>query len=667
MYASVAGLAAIAVWLELFFDAARPEMRLVPFACVVGLAAWTYRMGVRDRTARLIAERAARQSDRIADLTAALGRVHLAAPVIRTALGELLYAMRADAGMILLVNADRTAATVAHAVGYSDAGHADEMSLVIRSPIGDALAVGAPIILESSQQWRAEYPDVPDHVRLQDYSTTAVVPLVFGNDVIAIARLDLIAARSLTAHDREYLDVFGRSVAQALDRAWHYESAQTARQQAESLRERADQELLERQRTEMALRASETKYRALAIRTTRMHELTAALSEAVTMDAVANAVVQHGGVLIGAADGGVKLLAHNSLGAGLCATEAVETGRPVFVPSWTDAPEPFWRSASLAAGAGYLSSAALPLLVDGEALGALEFHFSVPVLFDAEYQALLMSVAHHCSQALDRARLYESAQRARTEAETANRLKDDFLSIVSHELRTPLNAVLGWASMLRQRKDSPELAARAVQSIFDNATRQTRLIDDLLDISRMVLGQVTLDVQDINLLTLVAGVVESVAPAAASSRVSVAIVDVPPAVIRGDRRRLEQVFFNLLGNALKFTPPGGQVTIDAECVDHAVEVHVRDTGIGIEPEFLPYIFERFRQRDSSPTRSHGGLGLGLSIAKQLVEAHAGRIVAESAGHGQGTTFSVCLPLAESAALGQYRGMRDRLDRSSSPA
>ncbi|MBI4265714.1 MAG: GAF domain-containing protein [Acidobacteria bacterium] len=343
----------------------------------------------------------------------------------------------------------------------------------------------------------------------------------------------------------------------------------------------------------------------------------AALSEAVTVDAVAHAVVHHGRALVGATTGAVSLLVDSgaaletlhvepsgsetirphraALDDGLCATDAVRAGRPVFVASWGDAQARYWRSASRAADAACVSSAALPLLVEGSPMGVLEFDFSAPVNFDGEYEALLVAVAQHCAQALDRARPYEAAQRARGEAETANRLKDDFLSIVSHELRTPLNAVVGWASMLRQRSVTQEMTARAVQSIYDNAMRQTRLISDLLEVSRMASGQATLDLQEIDVSTLLAGVVESILPAAASGQVEVIVRGAPPAVIMGDRRRLEQVFFNLLGNALKFTPPGGQITIDASRGDRVVELHVRDNGVGIDPEFLPHVFDRFRQ------------------------------------------------------------------------
>jgi signal transduction histidine kinase/CheY-like chemotaxis protein len=291
----------------------------------------------------------------------------------------------------------------------------------------------------------------------------------------------------------------------------------------------------------------------------------------------------------------------------------------------------------------------LPLNVEGRVIGVLAFHFTVPVNFDNEYQALLISVAQHCAQALDRARLYEAAQRARADAEAANRLKDEFVSIVSHELRTPLNAILGWTSMLLKGSLDQTVGARALQSVHDNATRQARLIDELLDFSRLISGRTKLDLDTIDVRELIRGVVESMIPTAAARGVELQLMPVPPVAVSGDARRLEQVFFNLLSNALKFTPGGGRVTLETRIDDHEVEVRVVDTGVGIEPEFLPHAFDRFRQADSATTRSQGGLGLGLSIAKQLVEAHSGTIAVESAGRNRGSTFIVRLPLSPDAA------------------
>jgi signal transduction histidine kinase/ActR/RegA family two-component response regulator len=634
------------------------------------LAAWLYRIhacATRDRLARLTAERAASHAENIAQLTAALGRARTPGAVIEAAVQEPLHALRADAAMLLLVAEDTLSARLARAVGYDPQPTASEaVSLRTDGPLRDAANRGTAVVLESREARAANYDPATNVDALAPASAAlVVVPIIVGGRTVALVRLDFHESRSFDDDDHDYLSTLAAHTAHALDRTWEQESDQRGRIEAEGLRERADQELARRQMIEHALRASETRYRALATRTTRLHGLTAALSEAVTTRAVGVAIVQHATVVVGATAGQVLMgtedgsqletLSGSPDGAqdpkrialedGLCEKEVLSTRAPIFIASWDESQERYWRSASAAADNAYVSSSALPLFVDGGAVGVLRFDFSVPVNFDEEYQALLVSVAQHCSQALDRARLYESAQRARAEAEAASRLKDDFLSIVSHELRTPLNAVLGWASMLRKSDISPTLAQRAAHSIHENATRQAKLIDDLLDVSRIAAGRATLDMDDVDLAALVAGVVESLVPMAASNDVELKLSAMPSAWVNGDARRLEQVFFNLLGNALKFTPQGGTVSIDARALDRGVEVRVSDSGIGIDPEFLPHVFERFRQADSTSTRTYGGLGLGLSIAKQLVEAHKGSISVESAGIGHGATFIVHLPLA----------------------
>jgi signal transduction histidine kinase len=288
---------------------------------------------------------------------------------------------------------------------------------------------------------------------------------------------------------------------------------------------------------------------------------------------------------------------------GLCATEAVETRQPVFVASFSEWQQRYSRSASIAAGGGYASVATLPLLVEGRAIGVLAFHFTVPVNFDDEYRALLVSVAQHCAQAVDRARLYEAAQHARAEAETANRLKDEFVSLVSHELRTPLNAMLGWTAMLQQGAVEPAITTRALQSIHDNATRQARLIDELLDFSRIVSGRMKLDIAEVDLRRLLRGVIESLIPSAAASGVELDVATIPSLKVTGDAGRLEQVFFNLIGNAIKFTPRGGRIGLDVRPDGDVVEIRVSDTGAGIPPEFLPHVFDRFRQADDAAARA----------------------------------------------------------------
>lgn len=245
-----------------------------------------------------------------------------------------------------------------------------------------------------------------------------------------------------------------------------------------------------------------------------------------------------------------------------------------------------------------------------------------------------------------RQQLLESERTARATAERAGQLKDQFLATLSHELRTPLNAILGWSHLLRKGIKDPEKALRGVEVIERNARIQTQLISDLLDISRIVTGKMRLDVQRVELPTVIEAALESVRPAAEARgvRLQTAIEPITEPVY-GDPARLQQVIWNLVSNGVKFTPKGGRVQIVLARVNSHVEIRVSDTGQGISPEFLPYMFERFRQADSSSAREHGGLGLGLALVKQLVEMHGGKVRAASDGLNQGATFVVELPLA----------------------
>ena len=247
-------------------------------------------------------------------------------------------------------------------------------------------------------------------------------------------------------------------------------------------------------------------------------------------------------------------------------------------------------------------------------------------------------------QSLDR------EQAARQSAEAANRLKDQFLAVVSHELRTPLNAILGWADMLCRRVLDAPVRERAARTIRDSAKRQAQLIDDLLDVARISSGKLRLDKAIVDLRDVVLDAVQVLQPAAELKGIQV-IVEMTDAIdtVYGDAARLQQVAWNLLSNAVKFTPEGGSVRVRLRQVRNLVELSVTDTGQGISSDFLPAVFEPFRQADASSTRVHPGLGLGLSIVKSLVEAHSGTIEAQSGGEGCGATFIVRLPAVFSAS------------------
>jgi len=246
--------------------------------------------------------------------------------------------------------------------------------------------------------------------------------------------------------------------------------------------------------------------------------------------------------------------------------------------------------------------------------------------------------------------MVELERHARNEAQSASRAKDEFLTMISHELRTPLNAVVGWVSMLRSGAVREERRAHALETIERNARVQIQLIEDLLDISRLSMGKTRLDLRGVALDAVVAGVVDSLRPAADARGLQLhTTIDSPHANVRADAERIQQIVWNLVSNAIKFTPPGGRVDIDVNGDDARTRLVVRDTGVGIHAEFLPHVFERFRQADSSATRGYGGIGLGLAIVRELVEMHGGTITVASAGEHQGSTFTVELP---SAAAGR---------------
>ena len=276
----------------------------------------------------------------------------------------------------------------------------------------------------------------------------------------------------------------------------------------------------------------------------------------------------------------------------------------------------------------------------------------------------------------ERERLLASAQAAQKEAEQANRLKDEFLATASHELRTPLTAVVGWARLLRTGKLDAENSERALEAIERNAALQTKLIDDLLDVSRIITGKLSLDRRAIEMAHVVSDAVNTVRPAADAKNITIETsFDANAEPVLGDANRLQQVVWNLLSNAVKFTPKNGRIEVAVLRLDSQIEISVRDSGEGISTDFLPYVFDRFRQADGKTTRSHSGLGLGLAIVRQLVELHGGTVSAHSDGPGRGAMFTLRLPVlavnrvagSTTAASVLYSGkIRDGLSIECSP-
>ncbi len=322
----------------------------------------------------------------------------------------------------------------------------------------------------------------------------------------------------------------------------------------------------------------------------------------------------------------------------------IRTGQPAIVPIITR--EMIVASAAgdterlrLMRDLGLVSYMCLPLTVSGRTLGTLTLATSESGRhYEEEDVRFAEDVASRAALALDNARSYEQLQ-------AANQLKDEFLATLSHELRTPLNAILGYAQMLRAGILKDDRREHALETLERNATSLTQIIEDVLDVSRISAGKIRLNVQTIDLPMVLRDALATVTPAAEAKGVRVeSVIDPHAGPVSGDPDRLRQVMWNLLSNAVKFTPRGGRIRLRLQRVDPNAEISVSDTGIGIPEEFLPHLFERFRQADSTTTRAHGGLGLGLAIARQIVELHGGTIHASSGGAGKGATFRLELPV-----------------------
>ena len=285
-----------------------------------------------------------------------------------------------------------------------------------------------------------------------------------------------------------------------------------------------------------------------------------------------------------------------------------------------------------------VSHALVPIRARDEVAGVLAVVSNRPGAFGPEDIDLFQELGRRAGVVLENARLYREAQKA-------NRLKDEFVAIVSHELRTPLTPILGGVYMLRSQPHDENIFAKALNLIERNAKAQVKIVDDLLDVSRIISGKLRLNMESVDLAAVIQAAVETVRPASHAKNIQIDVGLAPlDGFVLGDADRLQQVVWNLLANSVKFTPTGGRIAIDLVEADAHAEIRVTDTGIGIEANFLPYVFERFRQADTSRTRVHGGLGLGLAIVRHLVESHGGTVHAESSGGEQGATFIARFPL-----------------------
>jgi signal transduction histidine kinase/CheY-like chemotaxis protein len=441
-------------------------------------------------------------------------------------------------------------------------------------------------------------------------------------------------------------------------------------------------EIAERQEAEAALCALKDELEIQVADLRRLHEMSVGLTSTLDMESVLKEVLRAAMTVQGTDLGllslcdperdGINVKVHSGFdeeflrqvewvpaGDGACGTSYGERRRVVIEDVEVDPIFAGYREA--ARHAGFRACHSTPLFTrGGKIMGVLSVHFREPHRPSERETQLMDLYARMASDIIENARLHHRVQQeleereqllareqmARAEAETANRMKDEFLATVSHELRTPLNAIVGWAHMLRRGGLDEAAISRAVETIERNARSQAQLVEDILDVSRVITGKLRLNIGPVDMATVINAAIDSVQLAAESKSIRLEVTLDPLARhISGDASRLQQVIWNLLANAIKFTPTGGRVEVRLERAVANAQIQVSDTGEGINPEFLPFIFDRFRQADGTSTRRHGGLGLGLAIVRHLIELHGGTVHADSPGEGCGASFIIKLPLA----------------------
>ncbi|MCL6749576.1 GAF domain-containing protein, partial [Nostoc sp. CCCryo 231-06] len=501
----------------------------------------------------------------------------------------------------------------------------------------------AELITEISDAALAEAIQDPEHLRILrelGLKSCIILPLMARERIFgAISFVTAESERRYSTADLSLAEDVAHRAAIAIDNARLYQEAQQAQTTAERALERI----------------------------ARLQSITAALSESLTPAQVSEVIVEQSMAALGASSALVALLNENKTELEIVRAvgykqdlveawrhfpidspsplaEAVRTGQPAWAESRQNRIARYPHLAEAYAQYDIDTWISIPLMVEGWAVGGITLGFAQPQQLSGEDQAFLLAIAQQCAQAIARAHLYEAERTARNAAESANRIKDEFLAVLSHELRTPLNPILGWTKLMRTRKLDQVTSDRALETIERNAKLQTQLIEDLLDVSRILQGKLNLNFSPINLISVIEAAIETVRLSAQAKSIEIqTIIESSLGLVLGDANRLQQVFWNILSNAIKFTPTEGEVKIKLEQIGSQVQICVTDTGKGIAPEFLPYVFDYFRQADSATTRKFGGLGLGLAIVRHLVELHGGTVQAQSLGEEQGATFTVKLP------------------------
>ncbi|MGG6241215.1 ATP-binding protein [Nodosilinea sp. AN01ver1] len=610
-----------------------------------------YRQRLQAQSAHAVAEAKQMQAAFLADVSAVLSSSLEYAQTLQQA-ADLAVPYFADWCSIDLLNPDNSINRVA--VAHCDPAQVERAWAVTqRFPrrleqgfgISRVIQTGQPqLVPEITDQMMAAAVKDPDYLailRQFDLKSCIVMPLQARDRVLgSISFIFAESDRRYAASDLALAHDLAQRIATAIDNASLYQAAQQSRQLAE----------------------------AAADRTARLQSVTAALSEVLSPPQLADVIVEQSMAALDADAAMVALVTSDqkhleivkaegyNVGADLVAAwqrfaidapaplaEAVRTGQPVWLGSPDERAERYPHLAEYYSRYDFSAWLSLPLAAEGRVVGGISLSFKQLRPLSQADQDFILALSRQCAQAILRAQLYEAERLARTEAERANRVKDEFLAILSHELRSPLNPILGWSQLLQTHKLNDTQTKEALNTIERNAKLQTQLIDDLLDIAKILRGKLHLDHSPIDLAPVIDAALETVKTAALAKSIAVNPVLAESGKVYGDAARLQQIVWNLLSNAIKFTPQGGLVEVRLEQVNDQAQITVTDTGKGIHPDFLPHLFQSFRQEDVSITRQYGGLGLGLAIVRHLVEAHGGTISASSPGEGQGATFTVRLP------------------------
>ncbi|HEV8642785.1 MAG TPA: GAF domain-containing protein [Methylomirabilota bacterium] len=601
----------------------------------IALAIDRARLYEAERRARADAEAANRQLRQLQLVTEA-ALAHLGEEeLLQELLWRITEILKSDTAAVLM--ADEAGREL---VARAARGLEEDIERDVRIPIGKGFAgrIAAerrPVVIEDVDDSEVLNPLLHE----KGVRSLLGVPLLIEGRMIGVLHVGTLRPRRFTADEVALLQLVADRVALALDRA-RLEREARARAEAEA----ANRQLRQLQLVTEAALAHLNEEELLQETLSPVAEgLGADTALILLLDENGKelAMVRIGPGLEEEVDRSVRIPVGRDV-AGHIAAE----GKPLIIEDVDRAEilKPFVREQ------GVRSLLGVPLLIEERLIGILQVGSLRPRRFTPDEADRLQLMADRIALAIDRIRLYQAERKARDDAQAANRLKDEFLTTLSHELRTPLTSILGWARLLQSGKAGERNAERAPGTIVRSALALKKLIDDLLDMSMIVTGKLRLELQPVDLTSVTESALEAIAVAARAKEIRVETdIDSSAAVVLGDPTRLQQVFWNLLSNAVKFTPVGGRVALSVRRAGTTAEIRVSDTGEGISAEFLANLFGRFRQADSSATRSHGGLGLGLAIVRHLVEIHGGTVEAESGGPGQGATFTVRLPIATAAA------------------